>query len=121
MKHVQLIVNLAALLIASPALAHETKGAHGGRIVDAGSYHLELVVGGADIAVFVTDANDKPVPPTGFKALAIFTAGGKAQRVMLNPSENKLGGKAESALPADVKGVVQLTAPDGKVSQGQFK
>ena len=33
----------------------------------------------------------------------------------------KLSGKAETALPTDVKGVVQLTAPDGKIRQRQFK
>lgn len=121
MKQIQLILALAVLLFASPALAHETKGAHGGRIADAGNYHVELVVGGTDVAVFVTDANDKAIATTGFKALAILTAGGKAQRIALTAGDNKLNGKAEATLPANVKGVVQLTAPDGKVSQGQFK
>ena len=120
----QLIRMLLAtmFLAAVPAGAHEVKGPHGGRVVDAGDYHIELVVGGSDVALFVTDGSEKPVTSTGFKAVAIVNAGGKAQRIALDPGDaTKLSGKAETALPADVKGVVQLTSPDGKVRQGQFK
>jgi hypothetical protein len=110
-----------ALLAASQALAHDGKGPNGGRIADAGNYHVELVVGGTDVAVFVSDGNEKPVAPTGFKGLAILNAGGKVQRIALDPQARTLAGKAEAPLPNNVKGVVQLTGPDGKVSQGQFK
>ena len=34
----------ALLLGPGPGLAHEARGTHGGRIADAGSYHVELVV-----------------------------------------------------------------------------
>lgn len=121
MRKLNLILMAAALLGASQASAHETKGPNGGRVVDAGNYHVELVLGGTDVAVFVSDSDSKPVTPTGFKALAILNAGGKAQRVALSPADGKLAGKAEASLPAGAKGVVQLTAPDGKVAQGQFK
>jgi len=122
MKRLKFIVLAAALLGAAPVAAHDVKGPHGGRVVDAGNYHLELVVGGADIAVFVSDGSDKPVASNGFKAVAILNADGKAQRIALEPGDStKLSGKAAMPLPADVKGVVQLTAPDSKVAQGQFK
>jgi hypothetical protein len=122
MKRLKLMLLTAALLAASPALPHDAKGPHGGRVVDAGNYHVELVVRGSDVALFVTDGSEKPVLSTGFKAVAILNADGKAQRIALEPGDaTKLSGKAETALPADVKGVVQLTAPDGKVRQGQFK
>ena len=122
MKRLKLMLLTAALLAASPASAHDSKGPHGGRVVDAGNYHVELVVAGSDVALFVTDGSEKPVATTGFKAVAIVTADGKAQRIPLEPADAaKLSGKAETALPPDVKGVVQLTAPDGKVRQGQFK
>lgn len=111
----------AALLPAFQAFAHDGKGPNGGRIADAGNYHVELVVGGTDVAVFVSDGNEKPVAPTGFKGIAILNAGGKVQRITLDPQARTLAGKAEQPLPNSVKGVVQLTAPDGKVSQGQFK
>jgi hypothetical protein len=111
----------AALMITPPALAHEAKGPNGGRLVDAGEYHVELVVQPAEVAVFVTGAGDQPVPTAGFKGTAILMAGGKAQRIPLEAGQNnQLTGKSNVALPADVKGVVQLTAPGGKTAQGQF-
>lgn len=112
----------AALILAGPALAHETTGPNGGRVVDAGEYHVELVAGPSQVTVFVTDASDKAVPASGFKGTAILIAGGKAQRIPLEPAQdNRLTGKSDVALPADVKGAVQLTAPGGKSALGQFK
>jgi hypothetical protein len=122
MKRLKLTLLTAALLAINSASAHEAKGPHGGRVVDAGNYHLELVVRGSDVALFVTDGNEKPIAATGFKAVAILNADGKAQRVALEAGDAaKISGKAETALPTDVKVVVQLTAPDGKIRQGQFK
>ena len=122
MGQLKLMLLTAALMAAAPSLAHDAKGPHGGRVVDAGNYHIELIVGDGDVALFVTDGSEKPVPSTGFKAVAILNADGKAQRIALEPRDaTKLSGKAETALPPDIKGVVQLTAPDGKVRVGQFK
>jgi hypothetical protein len=121
MKIRNLIV-AAALLASAPALAHESKGPNGGRVVDAGHYHVELVVQPAEVAVYLTDGADKPVTATGFKGTAMLVADGKPQRITLEPgAANQLTGKTTAALPADVKGAVQLTAPDGKTASGQFK
>ena len=122
MRQLRRMLLATMLLAAVPAGAHEVKGPHGGRVVDAGNYHIELVVGGSDVAVFVSDGSEKPVVPTGFKGVAILNADGKPQRIALEPGDQaSLRGKAATALPADVKGVVQLTAPDGKMRLGQFK
>ena len=106
---------IAALLLATlPAAAHEvSKGPNGGRVVEAGPYHVELVVETKAVAVYVSDAKEKPVPAAGFKGLAILTVSGKAQRIELAPQDNRLGGVSPVAIPDDVKGVVQLTGPDG--------
>lgn len=113
---------LAAFLVATlPAAAHEvSKGPHGGRVVEAGPYHVELVVETRAIAVYLSDADSKPVPAAGFKGIAVLTVGGKAQRIELAPKDNHLAGPSPVALPAAVKGVVQLTAPDGKTAQGKY-
>jgi hypothetical protein len=113
---------IAALLVgAGPALAHEAKGAHGGRIADAGSYHVEMVAKANTIDVFISDAGEKPVASSGFRGTAILVAGGKPQRVVLEPVDGaRLSGNAAAALPAQPKGVVQLTAPDGKTIQARF-
>ena len=110
-----------ALLVGLPAHAHEAKGLHGGRIADAGPYHVELVAKDKAIEIFLIGENDKPVDPKGFKGVAIFTLGGKAERITLVPSEkNNLSGTAATALPANPKGAVQLTAPDGKTATARF-
>jgi hypothetical protein len=110
-----------ALLSGLPAYAHEPKASHSGRVAEAGPYHLELVARDTAIEVFLTGENDKPVDPAGFKGVAIFTVGGKAERITLIPSEKQLlGGTAATTLPSNPKGAVQLTAPDGKTVTARF-
>ena len=48
-----------------------------------------LVAKDTVLDVFISDAADKPVPPAGFKALAILVVDGKSQRISLEPFENK--------------------------------
>ena len=73
------------------------------------------------VELYVSDAADKPVPATGFKAVAILTVGGKAQRIVLEPAEpTRLSGTAAVALPKEPKGAVQLTGPDGKTASARF-
>lgn len=104
--------------------AHETgPGPNGGVKADAGSrYHAELVVAGTpDIVLFLYDANDKPVSATGFRGTAILVIDGKTHRISLEPAEgSKMQGKAPLAVPKGVKGVVQLTAPDGTAAQAKY-
>jgi len=113
---------IATLLTGSfPALAHDSKGRNGGRITDAGPYHIEMVAKSGVVDVFVSDTKDKPVPSSGFKGTAILVVEGKSQRIVLEPVDGaRLTGKAMATLPDQPKGVVQLTAPDGKTAQGKF-
>src|SRR4029450_7125995 len=104
----KMLATAAFLIAALPATAHEvSKGPNGGRVVEAGPYHVELVVETKAVAVYLSDAKDKPIPATGFKGLAILTVGGKAQRIELAPQDTRLGGSSPVAIPAGVKGVVQ--------------
>jgi hypothetical protein len=115
------ILALAITLLAVPAHAHGPKSQHGGRIVSAGPYHAELVAKDRAIDVFLLGHDDKPVDPMGFKGVAILNVEGKAERITLAPSEkNALSGTAATALPANPKGAVQLTAPDGKTATAKF-
>ena len=113
---------IGALLISTGSVsAHDAKGVHGGRIADAGSYHVELVVKSDAVDVFISDAGEKPVAASGFKGTAILVAGGKSQRVVLAPVDGtRLSGSATVALQDQPKGVVQLTGPDGKTIQAKF-
>lgn len=114
---------ILALVFSAQPYAHEAgKGRNGGFRVDAGNYHVELLVDGTvHVFVFVSDRDDKPVPAAGFKATAILLIGGDSQRIELLPADgSKLVGTAPTPVKPGVKGVVQLTAPDGKTSQGKF-
>ena len=109
------------LLVAGPALAHEAAGKNGGRMTDAGKYHVELVTKDTTVEVYVSDGSEQPVPAAGFKGSAILVAGSKPARVTLVPADgNKLTGTAEVSLPANPRGAVQLTAPDGTSASGKF-
>lgn len=117
-------VSFAALL-ALPATvsAHEAaKGRNGGNRVDAGKYHAELVVDGTTaVALYLSDADDKPLSVAGFAASAILIVEGKTQRVPLTPSNgDKLAGTAAIAISPGVKGAVQITAPDGTTAQAKY-
>ncbi len=112
-----------ALAFSAPLAAHEAaKGHNGGLRVDAGKYHTELLVDGSTtVAVFLSDAEDKPILAAGFRATAILIIDGKPQRIELKPSEaSKMVGTAPAPVKTGVKGVVQLTAPDGSTAQGKF-
>lgn len=113
---------VSSLLIASAALAHEAIGPNGGRLVDAGNLHVELVPKGKAIDVFVSDANEKPIPVEGYRGTAVLVIGGKPHRIQLSPANaNRLTGTAEVDVPASVKGAVQMQLPTGASVQGRFQ
>lgn len=118
------VLSLAAALAAAPAaLGHEAaKGQNGGLRVDAGKYHAELVVDGTPtVVVFLSDADDKPIPAAGFKANAILVIEGKSQRFELAPAEgSRLTGTAPAAVKPGIKGAIQITAPDGTTAQAKY-
>lgn len=118
-----LIAALALVTGLALAQAHEQRlGPRGGALVDAGAYHVELVISEKNVEIFVSDASDKPLSATGFKAMAILAVGGKSVRITLEPASDgsKLSGQAGEVLPKRVKGAVQLTGSDGKTSTGRI-
>lgn len=122
MKTLILVLAFVAL-IPTFAQAHDPRpGPNGGMMVDAGSYHAELVANGSEtVTLYLFDAADKPVESAGFKANAILVVNAKPTRFPLEPAGGqKLVGKASGAVVPGVKGVVQLTAPDGTTAQAKF-
>ena len=116
----KILAIIAALTAASPVMAHDANGKHGGVVADAGEYHVELVAKGDAIEVYVADHDNKPIPVAGYKGLAILSVGGKSQRITLEAGDGKLTGKASGDLPAEPKGVVQITPPGGKTVSAKF-
>ena len=117
----KMIAMFAAMVIAGPSVAHEAKGKRGGHVVDAGDFHVELVAKGSAVEVYVAHHDDKPVALGGYKGLAILLIDGKSQRIVLEATDSsKLTGKATGNLPAQPKGVVQITPPGGKALSARF-
>ena len=114
---------LLALILPAVALAHQPRrGPNGGLMVDAGTYHAELVTDGSEtVTLFLFDAEDRPVDSAGFRANAILVVNAKPARFPLEPAGgHRLVGKAPGSVAAGVKGAVQLTAPDGSTAQAKF-
>lgn len=116
------IVSIAALMILPIAAnAHEPrKGPNGGELVDAGNYHVEVVGKGTLLEVYVSDAADKPLKATDFKALAILAIDGKSHRIPLEALAD--GTKLTATAPGTitrVRGAIQLTDKDGKTVTGR--
>ncbi len=111
----------SSLLLATVALAHEAIGPNGGRLVDAGNLHVELVPKGRAVDVFVSDANEKPVSVEGYKGTAVLVIGGKPHRIQLAPAkDNRLSGNAEVDVPSSVKARCRCNCPTPSV-QGRFQ
>jgi hypothetical protein len=119
----RLITVIALASLVSAAFAHSPHtGANGGKVVDAGDYHVEMITKDKALNVYLHDRDNKPVEAKGHKAVGIFVVAGKSQRIELTPeSANKLTGTAPVALPATPKGAVQITLPSGSVVQAKFE
>jgi hypothetical protein len=114
-------VLLMTLLFAKGASASDPVGQHGGRMVHAGDYHVEMVTKSGVVDIYLADHANKAVPSQGYKGLAILAIDGKSERIILEPAGNsRLSGKAAGELPDTPKGVVQITRPNGKTVQARF-
>lgn len=115
------VLALAATIIPFAAEAHDPKARHGGRIVQAGSYHVELVAKGTTVEAFLVGHDDKPVRADGYKGVAILVVDGKSHRVPLSPAEdNRLKGDAAANVPENAKGIIQITNPAGATANAKF-
>jgi hypothetical protein len=117
-----LVIGLAALMTPAAARAHEPrKGPHGGELVDAGTYHVEVVGRGTLLEVYVSDAADRPLKADEFKALAIMVIDGKTHRIPLQALAD--GSRLTASAPAAitrVRGAIQLTDKDGRTATGRI-
>ncbi len=116
---------LALTLAAWPmmALAHEAaKGPNGGPVVDSAGHHVEMVVNGTELVLFLTEADDKPLASAGTRnARALVQDSGKTAAVALEPAEpNRLVGALAQPLAPGARVVVSATMADGHAVQARF-
>ncbi len=110
------------MLIAGVAFAHAPeKGKNGGQQVDAGNYHVEAIVKGNTLDVFVTDHGEKPVSTKGFKGTAVLIVAGKPAKITLAPrGDNVLTGTAAVEMTAPIRGAIQITNNNNETVQAKF-
>lgn len=108
MKLAGISLMLTLALAPVPVFAHGELPAasHGGLMQEAGEMYLELVVKGADVAVYVLDESRKPVSALQITGTATILFSGKLYKVDLSPDQaNGVQGK----LPVTVTGKVVAT------------
>lgn len=105
------------------ALAHgESKPMHGGKVVDSGHHHLELVAADGSLILYVRDEADKPEDVAKAKASATVLADGKTEAIALQPTAGGvLNGKGSFKVTKGATIVITLTMPDHKPEQARFK
>ena len=106
------------LCIASPAIASDK---HGGHEVEAGKFHVELVVKEKELNLYVRDQGDKPIDPKSVKATANVLSGKDKATVEMAPAgKDMLAGQAPFAVRKDAKIVVTFSVAGGKSEQARF-
>lgn len=109
-------------MIAGAAFAHAPeKGKNGGQQVDAGNYHVEAIVKGNTLDIFITDHSETPVSTKGFKATAVLIVKGKPAKIALAPrGDNVLSGTSPVELSAPIRGAIQITNGENQTVQAKF-
>ena len=105
-----------------PLLAVAQKGPNGGQVIDAADrYHLELVVAGQELRLFVSDLKDKPVSTQGASAKAtVLSSAGKAVIDLRPGGPNSLSGSGAFGRSKSMKVDVSLTLPGAPAVTGKF-
>ena len=115
---------LAALSLASPAIAEEyEKGPNGGLMLDVAGIDAELMTSGNTVAfnIFVPNTA-KPVPTDGYTAAVLIISGSGRETVPLAPQgENSLKGDAKSPIAPGATITLTIKTADGKSGQVKFK
>jgi hypothetical protein len=110
----RLLLALLLLLAPIPGFAHTiTNGPHGGEVEDANpgpNLHIETVVKGTTVMVYLSDWNGNPVSTAGVTGKVIVLANEKKDFFDLAPSgADALTGKGTFADDPNMKALVTLT------------
>jgi hypothetical protein len=94
---------------------------HGGVAVEAGTYHVELVVKDKSLTFYVNDHDDKPFDMKGAKATAnVFSGKDKGAVTLATSGGNTMKGETTFTIASDAKIVVSFTPPGKKTEQARF-
>jgi hypothetical protein len=121
---IRILLILAALVFAFPALAEEyEKGPNGGLMLDVAGIDAELLTSGTTVTINVYQAfSPTPVSTKGYVAAVLITSGAGRETVTLQPSgENSLKGDAKSAIAPNTTITLTIKTAEGKSGQVKFK
>lgn len=129
-----LLILAAALVAATPALAHDDatldamQAPHGGQLRMAGAYHIELVLardarGGkpASVKVYLSDHGGGKIAPAGASGSVVLLAPAGKVTVTLAPAGDRLEGTALYTADPATKALVSLRFADGKTETARFE
>jgi hypothetical protein len=115
---------LAAILSlsAAAAAAHGPgRGPNGGQMQDVAGAHVELVARGSEIAVYLFDTGDRPMPAESASATATVLAQGRPEVVTLVAGAgNVMRGRGGFTAEPGMKVVLSLTLPGQRPQMGRF-
>lgn len=117
-----LVVVLSLWIIVATAYAHgPARGPNGGQMQDLAGGHVEVVAHDNEIAVYLFDAENKPMSAQGVVATATVLSQGKQERVMLQPADgNAMRGRGVFLAQPGLKVVVSLTLPGQRPQLGRY-
>lgn len=101
---------------------HSHTGKHGGKIVESGHHHVEIIAKDGSLEIFVNDEEGKPEDIKDAKATAAVLSEGKKVDLTLAPDpSNSLKGTGEFKATKGTTIVVTLTMPGHKPEQSRAK
>ncbi|MGQ0511649.1 MAG: hypothetical protein ACT4P9_13685 [Betaproteobacteria bacterium] len=112
------IAVLAALLASCTSWASDK---HGGQEVQAGKYHVELVVKDRGLTVYVRDEADKPIDVKSVKVTASLFSGRDKATITFAAGAGSLSGQAPFSVAKDAKILVTFSIAGGKSEQARFQ
>ncbi|MGQ0456276.1 MAG: hypothetical protein ACT4OU_04355 [Hyphomicrobium sp.] len=114
-----------ALALATPVHAadkHSHAGRHGGKLVESGHHHVEIVAKDGVLEIHVNDEDGKPEDIKDARATAAVLSDGKKEDVILVPDPgNFLKGSGSFKAGKGTTIVVTLTMPGHKPEQSRIK
>lgn len=117
-----LALGLFAASTSAMAQGHSHAAPNGGQIQQMGAYEGELVVKGAEVMLYVVDAQEKKVNVAGFSATATVLAKGNEQKtVTLAPAgDNKLVGRVDFPVDGKFRATVSLKPSTGDAVRARY-
>lgn len=115
----------AALMLSfagQPVHAHDGEnGPHGGPMLEAGDFHLELTAAGTDLAIYLMDNAHAPVASKGASGRVVILDGSQQASLTLAAGDpNLLSAKLEKPLAPGARVVVTAKLADGRSLTARF-